>query len=270
MSTQASFQELHRLRQEIIELGMYLGDQAHINWKSNVEMLNFWWNTRMMAFNTPIAYGENQSIYRVLQDLYSDWECIRNQLAVQYMPIVNQVARHYSSNNVDPSDIMQEGYRGLLRAIDSYDLDFGVPFEAYARYWLRKYLSDSVTCDANVVRIPDSAIKQRKKQTKEDATAKVEQPTFHWEIEDLEDTSEITAEERYKRERTRTFLNECVTTLDAKQRKIIQLRYLSGKIPTVALEDVGREIGCSREAARQLENKTLNTLRKKLELGRVR
>lgn len=270
MATKASFQELQRLKQEIIELGMYLGDKTCPDWKNNVEMLNFWWNTRMMAFNTPVAYGDSQSIHHVLQNLYSDWECIRNQLAVQYMPIVNQVARRYGNENVDPGDIMQEGYRGLLRAIDSYDLDFGVPFEAYARYWLRKYLSNVVTCDANVVRIPDSAIKQRKQKTKQDATAKVEQPTFHWEIDTLEDKNYTSPAEEYVRERTRSFLNECVTRLDAKQRKIIQLRYLSGKIPTIPLEDVCKEIGCSREAARQLENRTLSTLRKKLEVGRVR
>lgn len=276
----ATFQELQRLKQEIIELGMYLFDKPCLNKKNNTEMLNFWWNTRIKAFSKPLPPNSETSpgysdgsgpkpIYRVLQDLYNDWESVRNQLAVQYMPIVNQIARRYDNENVDPGDIMQEGYSGLLRAIDSYDLDFGVPFEVYARYWLRKYLGTTVTCNANVVRIPDSAIKQNRLAKRSGAfvneTAHL--PQFEWEISDLEDPSAVSPEDRYMRERTRTFLNECVATLNEKKQKVIKLRYYNELSPTIALENVGKELGCSRESARLWENNALQTLRKKLESG---
>lgn len=278
----ATFQELQRLKQGIIDLGMYLVEKPSRDWKNNVEMLNFWWNTRVKAFSSPqisntdsaaenTDNGKVKHIYRVLQDLYNDWENIRNQLAVQYMPIVNQIARHYGNENVDPGDIMQEGYRGLLRAIDSYDLDFGVPFEAYARHWLHKYLSSVVTYHANVVRIPDSAIKQNR-QAKKNGDNFVKEsavlPHFEWEISNLEDSSEITAEERYKQERTRTFLNECVASLNEKEQKVIKLRYYNELTPTIALENVSKQMGCSRESARLWENSALDTLRKKIESGR--
>lgn len=276
----ATFQELQRLKQEIIELGMYLLEKPCPNKKNNVEMLNFWWSTRIKAFSNPLPPNSETSpgysdgsgpkpIYRVLQDLYNDWESVRNQLAVQYMPIVNQIARRYDNENVDPGDIMQEGYSGLLRAIDSYDLDFGVPFEVYARYWLRKYLGTTVTCNANVVRIPDSAIKQNRLAKRSGAfvneTAHL--PQFEWEISDLEDTNAVSPEDNYMRERTRTFLNECVATLNEKEQKVIKLRYYNNGIPTVALENVSKQMGCSRESARLLENSALSALRKKVETG---
>lgn len=277
----ASFQELQRLRQEIIELGMYLVDKPCPDWKNNVEMLNFWWNTRIKAFNSrptkADCTGENDNIkrrehiYHVLQDLYNDWESIRNQLAVQYMPIVSQFARRYGNENVDPGDIMQEGYQGLLRAIDSYDLDFGVPFEAYARHWIRKYLSNVVTCDAGVVRVPDSAIKQNRLAKKSGISTanNASLPQFDWEISNLEDPSAVSPEDRYMRERTRTFLNECVATLNEKEQKVIKLRYYNELRPTIALENVSRQMGCSRESARLLENSALTSLRKKVETGRT-
>lgn len=264
----ASFQELQRLKQEIIELGMYLVEKPCPELKNNVEMLNFWWNTRTKAFNAKEI--KKNSIHHVLQDLFNDWENIRNQLAVQYMPIVNQIARRYGNENVDPGDIVQEGYQGLLRAIDSFDLDFGVPFEAYARHWIRKYFSNVVTHQANVVRIPDSAVKQNRqaKKSGNGTIASTSLPQFEWEISDLEDRNAVSPEDSYLRERTRLFLNECVATLNEKEQKVIKLRYYNNLTPTVALENVSKQMGCSRESARLLENNALGTLRKKVESSR--
>ena len=56
-----------------------------------------------------------------------------------YMPRIAAMARHYRiSPNVERVEVLQEGVAGLLRALEGYDPDRGIPFWAYARWWVRQ------------------------------------------------------------------------------------------------------------------------------------
>ena len=55
------------------------------------------------------------------------------------MPRIAAIARHYRiSPNVERAELLQEGVAGLLRALERYDPERGVPFWAYARWWVRR------------------------------------------------------------------------------------------------------------------------------------
>jgi RNA polymerase primary sigma factor len=63
----------------------------------------------------------------------------RALLVEAYMPRIAAIARHYRiSPNVERAELLQEGVAGLLRALERYDPERGVPFWAYARWWVRR------------------------------------------------------------------------------------------------------------------------------------
>lgn len=52
--------------------------------------------------------------------------------------LVYLIARKYAKTETDMDDLMQEGYLGMHRAIEPYDLSTGVPFLSYASFWIRQ------------------------------------------------------------------------------------------------------------------------------------
>ncbi len=65
---------------------------------------------------------------------------LAERLVVANMRMVAALARHYDRANSDLRDMMQEGNRGLLRALGTYDPSRGMRFCTYAVYWIRAYM----------------------------------------------------------------------------------------------------------------------------------
>lgn len=70
----------------------------------------------------------------------------REQLIKQSIPLVRSLARRYASRDEQWDDLVQIGVLGLIKAIDRFDLERGVPFNAYASAMiigeLRRYFRD--------------------------------------------------------------------------------------------------------------------------------
>jgi RNA polymerase sigma-32 factor len=65
---------------------------------------------------------------------------LAERLVVANMRMVVALARHYDRANNDLRDVIQEGNRGLLRAVATYDPTRGMRFCTYAIYWVRAYM----------------------------------------------------------------------------------------------------------------------------------
>jgi len=71
----------------------------------------------------------------------------RNQLAEHYLPIVKYASERLHvklPDEVDINDLYQDGFQGLLDAIDSFDLDRGVKFETFCAARVRGAILDSL------------------------------------------------------------------------------------------------------------------------------
>jgi len=69
----------------------------------------------------------------------------RAQLVEAFLPLVATVARTYrSSEAVHRTELLQEGVVGLLRALERYDPDRGVPFWGYASWWVRQAMQQLI------------------------------------------------------------------------------------------------------------------------------
>jgi RNA polymerase sigma factor (sigma-70 family) len=69
----------------------------------------------------------------------------RSELVEAFLPLVAAVARNYrSSGAVQRVELVQEGVVGLLRALERYDPERGVPFWGYAAWWVRQAMQQLV------------------------------------------------------------------------------------------------------------------------------
>ena len=65
---------------------------------------------------------------------------LAERLVVANMRMVAALARHYDRTDNDLRDLIQEGNRGLLRSVETYDPTRGMRFCTYAVYWIRAYM----------------------------------------------------------------------------------------------------------------------------------
>jgi RNA polymerase primary sigma factor len=85
----------------------------------------------------------------------------RAQLVEAFLPSIAAVARTYrSSGTVQRVELLQEGVVGLLRALERFDPDRGVPFWAYASWWVRQAMQQLVAELTRPAVLSDRALRQ--------------------------------------------------------------------------------------------------------------
>jgi RNA polymerase primary sigma factor len=96
----------------------------------------------------------------------------RARLIEVFEPSIAAIARLYrrSAPAVSRAELMQEGVVGLLRALERYDPAVGVPFWAYASWWVRQAMQQLVAELSGPVVLSDRALRQlaRIKQAERD------------------------------------------------------------------------------------------------------
>jgi RNA polymerase primary sigma factor len=78
----------------------------------------------------------------------------RDRLVERCLPMVMRVARGYAGRDVELADLVQEGVLGLLRALERFDPSRGIPFAAYAGWWLRQAMQQAIAEQSRSVRLP--------------------------------------------------------------------------------------------------------------------
>ena len=88
-----------------------------------------------------------------LQSLATRYSQLRTRLAMANLRLVAHVARRYRDRGLSLSDLLQEGFCGLLTAIDRYDTANTTRLASYAVWWIRQALQRSVAASAYPVRL---------------------------------------------------------------------------------------------------------------------
>jgi RNA polymerase sigma factor (sigma-70 family) len=85
----------------------------------------------------------------------------RAELVEAFLPLIGSVARNYrTSAQISRVELMQEGVVGLLRGLERYNPDLGIPFWAYAAWWVRQAMQQLVSELARPVVLSDHALRQ--------------------------------------------------------------------------------------------------------------
>ncbi len=224
----------------------------------------------------------------------------RKQLIEANFRLVISIAKKYATQQVSFMDLIQEGNIGLIKAVDKFDYRRGYKFSTYATWWIRQAVTRAIADQGRTIRVPVhmcERINNLVKIKRQLAQALGQDPSVEEIAQALEITSEhisqlqqiaqhpVSLEAPVGEEHeadlgdfiedkknlalgdlaTNEILKEKVeavlTSLNAREGKVIRLRFglQDGKAHT--LEEVGQKFGVTRERIRQIEASALRKLR---------
>ena len=92
--------------------------------------------------------------------VYRRYSELRSQLALANMRLVAHVAKRFRDRGLSYSDLLQEGFCGLLESIDRFDLTHGTKLATYATWWIRQAMQRAVAAGAYPVRLSPRHLRQ--------------------------------------------------------------------------------------------------------------
>ena len=104
--------------------------------------------------------GIKDEVEQRLTRLANRYHEIRSKLAMANLRLVAHVAKKYGNRGISSSDLLQEGFCGLLRAIDRFEPDKQTRLASYAVWWIRQAVQRAVAAGAYPVRLNPRHLQQ--------------------------------------------------------------------------------------------------------------
>jgi RNA polymerase primary sigma factor len=243
---------------------------------------------------------ELSAFVRVLRKRRLAYQAVRKELAEANLRLVVSIAKNYRNRGLPFSDLIQEGNRGLMRAVDKYEWRLEFKFGTYATWWIRQGITRALHDHARTVRVPCHQISLMSKTEKmrgEMAAATGREPTSEELAQALgvkaEDVRSLRVVGRHpvslndaiggEGERAledflsdgqipnpgehvdanllKERIGEVLKSLAPREREVIELRFgLKDGTPRT-LDEVAKQYGITRERIRQIEARGLLKLR---------
>jgi RNA polymerase primary sigma factor len=225
--------------------------------------------------------------------IYRKYSEVRVKLAMANMKLVAHVAKRFRDRGVPYSDLLQDGFCGLLEAIDRFDLMHQTKLATYATWWIRQSMQQAVASGAYPVRLTPRHLRQlaynqqelerqggpadgQPRQEFADCSASVminrihtaTRPTISLDA-GLENDSSFTLlqtmsnpeGDRTEDVDTNEAVERLVRTLQAREQEVLSLRFGLGGRERLSLSQVGRVLNVSKERVRQIQDRALQKLR---------
>jgi RNA polymerase primary sigma factor len=226
-------------------------------------------------------------------------EDAKRRLIESNLRLVMAITRNYTKANVPLLDLIQEGNLGLIRAVEKFDYRLGYKLSTYATWWIRQAITRALADQGRTIRLPVHVADQvrrllrarrqlaqklnreptlvelaREAQQTEERVREllelVENPvSLETPVGDgeslygdlIEDVHSLAPHEQSAEQARGRELAGALEQLNPRMRRVLSLRFGLDGEPPQTLEEVGSQLGITRERVRQLETRALRELR---------
>jgi RNA polymerase primary sigma factor len=225
--------------------------------------------------------------------IYRKYSELRGKLALANMRLVAHVAKRFRDRGIPYSDLLQEGFCGLLEAIDRFDLTHQTKLATYATWWIRQSMQRAVASGAYPVRLTPRHLRQLAQNQEElEQLERVKtdpvqggspesgmtemihrihtatRPTVSLDATYDSESSFNLLQAMSDPEGDRTgdvdtdeAVQKLITTLRPREQQVLALRFGLGGKERLSLSQVGRVLDVSKERVRQIQDRALQKLR---------